>query len=113
KHNIWRKDCHVVIVGYQARGTTGRMLVDGANRIRLWGETYIVRAQIHTVGGLSAHADQDGLVDWYGNFRNRPPLALVHGEPDAVDVLAGRIRSELGTGVIKSRPGLKLDLLGL
>ena len=63
KHNIWRKDCHIVIVGYQARGTIGRMLVDGASRIRLWGETYVVRAQVHTVGGLSAHADQDGLVD--------------------------------------------------
>ena len=60
KHNIWRSDCHVIIVGFQARGTTGRALVDGADSIKLWGETIRVAAKIHTVGGLSAHADQAG-----------------------------------------------------
>jgi len=80
KHNIWRRNCHVVISGFQARGTLGRSLVDGAKHIRLWGETISVAATIHTVGGLSAHADQDGLCEWYRHFKNRPPLLLVHGE---------------------------------
>lgn len=110
KHNVWRKDCHLVIVGYQAAGTLGRRLVDGARRISLWGETISVRAQVHTVGGLSAHADQAGLVDWYRHFRSRPRVALVHGEPDAIDALAERLHAETGTTVVKPRRGQRIDL---
>jgi metallo-beta-lactamase family protein len=95
KHNAWRPECHLVIVGYQAYGTLGRRLVDGAETIKLWGEDYRVRIRIHTIGGLSAHADQRDLIDWYGAFENRPPVYLVHGEPDAQKPLAGRLRSEL------------------
>ncbi len=83
KNNVWRPECHVVIVGYQAGGTLGRQLVDGANTIRLWGKDIDVRAAIHTIGGLSAHADQKDLLSWYDNFAGRPPVYLVHGEPDA------------------------------
>ncbi len=110
KHNIWRKDCHIVIVGFQARGTPGRMLVDGARRIRLWGETYSVKARVHTVGGLSAHADQAGLVDWYRHFASRPPVALVHGEPDAVDALAKCLDAAGAADVIKPQAGERVDL---
>ena len=78
-HNVWRKDCHILITGFQARGTLGRALVDGARHIRLWGETIRVAAAMHTVGGLSAHADQAGLLKWYSKFENRPPVILVHG----------------------------------
>ena len=94
KHNVWRPQCHLVIVGYQAYGTLGRRLVDGAETIKLWGEDYRVRICIHTIGGLSAHADQQDLVDWYGSFRNRPPVYLVHGEPEAQKPLARRLRKE-------------------
>lgn len=111
KHNVWRNDCHIVIVGYQARGTTGRMLVDGAKYIRLWGETIRVRANVYTVGGLSAHADQSGLMDWYGHFKNRPPLALVHGEPHSINALSERIQTELGATVIKAQLDDQIDLL--
>ena len=111
KHNVWRKHCHVVIVGYQAQGTLGRQLIDGAKHIRLWGEMLRVKAKIHTVGGLSAHADQAGLVDWYGHFKNRPPLTLVHGEPRSIQVLAERIRKELGVHAHEARPGEMIDLL--
>ncbi len=83
-----------MIVGFQARGTLGRALVDGTKRIRLWGETINVKAQVHTVGGLSAHADQQGLIDWYGNFKNRPRVVLVHGEPEAMEQLALRLRQD-------------------
>jgi len=96
KHNIWRPQCHLVVVGYQAYGTLGRRLVDGAETIKLWGEDYKVRIRISTIGGLSAHADQQDLVDWYGAFGNRPPVYLVHGEPAAQKALLARLRSELG-----------------
>jgi len=111
KHNAWRHNCHIIIAGFQARGTPGRMLVDGARYIRLWGETIRVKAKVHTVGGLSAHADQAGLVEWYGHFKNRPTLALVHGEPDSINALAKRIQTELGATVIKAQLGERIDLL--
>ncbi|HZL95977.1 MAG TPA: MBL fold metallo-hydrolase, partial [Vicinamibacterales bacterium] len=81
KHNLWRPECHVIMIGFQAQGTLGRRLVDGAERVRLWQETIRVAARIHTVGGLSAHADQAGLLEWYGAFEGAPPVCLVHGEP--------------------------------
>jgi len=95
KNNIWRPECHVVIVGYQAVGTLGRRLVDGAEEIRLWGDTYRVRARVHTIGGLSAHADQADLVDWYSSFANRPPVYLVHGEERGQKPLLEKLRAEL------------------
>ena len=96
KNNIWRPQCHLLIVGYQAIGTLGRRLVDGAGEIRLWGDTYRVRARIHTIGGLSAHGDQADLVDWYASFEGRPPVYLVHGEERAQQPLLQRLRDELG-----------------
>ena len=87
KNNISRPECHLVIVGYQALGTLGRRIVDGADEIKLWGEKFAVRAQLHTIGGLSAHADQQDLIDWYGAFENQPPVYLVHGEPEAQQAL--------------------------
>lgn len=96
KHNISKPNAHLVFVGYQAYGTLGRMIVDGAKEIKLWGEKYEVKAQVHTIGGLSAHADQDGLADWYSGFENQPPLYLVHGEPKAQTGLQERLRKESG-----------------
>jgi metallo-beta-lactamase family protein len=92
KHNVWRDSCHIIITGYQALGTTGRALVDGAPYIRLWGETVRVAAKIHTIGGLSAHADQVGLLDWIGGFKSHPRVALVHGESDAITALQRALR---------------------
>jgi len=113
KNNIWRDGCHVMIVGYQAHGTLGRRLVDGADKIKLWGETVRVAARVHTVGGLSAHADQEGLVRWYRGFRDRPPLFLVHGEGEAQVTLANRLRDELTASVGIAKPGQTLDLTDL
>jgi metallo-beta-lactamase family protein len=113
KHNIWRRDTHVLIVGFQAAGTLGRSLVDGAGYIRLWGETVQVNAAIHTIGGLSAHADQRALLHWYETFRARPPVALVHGEPEAMDSLAWRLETDLGAHVVKPEFTQRLDLLAL
>lgn len=105
KHNVWRPQCHVLMIGYQAQGTLGRRLVDGAPRIRLWGETIQVNATVHTVGGLSAHADQAGLLDWYGNFKGRPPVYLVHGEEKARLALSDELQKRYG--IEANRP--KLD----
>ena len=95
KNNVWRPQCHVVIVGYQAIGTLGRRLVDGADEIKLWGDTYRVRAQRHTIGGLSAHGDQTDLMSWYRSFENRPRVYLVHGEERAQGPLLQKLRTEL------------------
>lgn len=96
KHNVWKPGCHVLIVGYQAQGTIGRRLVEHARYVRLWHEAVRVNATVHTVGGLSAHADQDGLIEWYGHFDGHPPLILVHGEPRAQRTLAGRLKASYG-----------------
>lgn len=99
KNNIWRPECHLVIVGYQAHGTLGRRLVDGVDEIRLWGENYAVRATVHTIGGLSAHADQADLLDWYGAFENTPPLYLVHGEERAQQALEKKVKAKFDAAV--------------
>lgn len=88
KHNLWRRNAHVVIVGYQAVGTPGRSLVDGAKTFRLGGDKIVVNAAIHTLGGFSAHASQSQLLDWARHFNNpKPRLYLVHGEAESKMVL--------------------------
>jgi len=88
KHNIWRQNAHVIIVGYQAIGTPGRALVDGAKTFRIGGDKIAVKAQIHTLGGFSAHASQSQLIDWLENFKkSQPKLFLVHGEERAKEAL--------------------------
>lgn len=84
KHNIWRRNAHVIIVGFQAQGTPGRALVDGADFFRIGGDEIAVKASIHTLGGFSAHASQSQLLDWANGFgKPRPRLYLVHGEAEA------------------------------
>jgi metallo-beta-lactamase family protein len=110
KHNVWRSECHVIIVGFQAEGTLGRKLVDQAPHVRLWQEAIKVNATIHTVGGLSAHADQSGLVEWYGHFNKRPPVYLVHGEDKARVALAQRLHDEYGIRVHRPSPNDTVSL---
>jgi len=111
KHNVWRNTCHVVIVGYQAEGTLGRALVDGAKAIRLWGETIRVAAHIHTIGGLSAHADRAGLVRWYEGFETHPAVVLVHGERQASRALQAELARRTDAPIRIARPGERVDLL--
>lgn len=95
KHNLWRRNAHVIIVGFQARGTPGRALVDGAKTFRIAGDEIAVNATIHTLGGFSAHASQSQLIAWVKNFsKSRPRLFLIHGEPEAKDALRGRLSEE-------------------
>jgi metallo-beta-lactamase family protein len=105
RHHLWRSSTHVVIAGYQAQGTLGRQLVDGKKSVKIYGETIRVAAQIHTVGGLSAHADQGGLLEWYGNFKSKPPVWLVHGEDKAREVLAEKLERRFGCKASLAQPG--------
>jgi metallo-beta-lactamase family protein len=94
KHNLWRKKSHVIIVGYQAIGTPGRALVDGAKFFRMGKENIAVKATIHTLGGFSAHASQSQLLDWANKFNKpHPALYLVHGESKAKTILQERFSS--------------------
>jgi len=110
KHHVWRPQTHVVIAGYQAQGTLGRQIVDGAAKVRIFGEPIRVAAQVHTIGGLSAHADQQGLLDWYGAIAGHPPACLVHGEDPAREVLATTLREKFGTTVTLTRPGMSVEV---
>lgn len=85
KYNLWRRNAHVIIAGFQAQGTLGRMLVDGNKSVlKILGSEVNVAAHIHTLGALSAHADQSQLLKWAGNFKDpKPRLYLVHGEKNA------------------------------
>ena len=110
KHNIWRRNCHLIVTGYQSHGSLGRKLVEGAKKINLWGQSVAVKAKIHTVGGLSAHTDQKGLIDWYSNFKNRPPVFLVHGEADTMEILRKKLRQAL-TGRIQIDDAMNMNSL--
>lgn len=95
----------VIFTGYQARGTLGRVLVDGAQSVSIFGEERSVRARIETLGGLSAHAGQSGLVEWITAFDPVPRVMLVHGEDDAQDALFDRLQEQHGIMAERPVPG--------
>jgi metallo-beta-lactamase family protein len=111
KQCLERRSHHVMIVGYQAYGTLGRRLVDGAERVRIHGEEYRVLAEVHTVGGLSAHADQSDLLRWLDGFERTPAICLVHGEDAAKLALQAKLRETRGIDACIPVPGERLDLL--
>lgn len=96
KHNLWRSECSVIFVGFQAVGTLGRRIVEGAKTVRIFGEEIAVNATIYTIGGLSAHADRDGLLDWLGKFKKKPRRVFVmHGEEQTALDFARTIQDRL------------------
>lgn len=106
KANLWKPETHVVIVGYQGHGTTGRMLVDGKKRIKLFGEPIAVKATVHTLGGFSAHAGQTDLMTWFESLAGcRPRVALTHGEDEARKALATKLKEVHGIDAL--RPDLE------
>ncbi len=112
EHNLWRPECHIIISGYQALGTPGRLLVDGATELTVFGKSIKVAAKISTIGGLSAHADQRELTNWYSHFKDAPPLILVHGETDALNALESHMQP-FCSAVTQARYGDCLDLTKL
>jgi metallo-beta-lactamase family protein len=106
KHNLSRPECAIVFAGFQAAGTLGRRIVDGAKRVRLFGEDYPVRARVFTIGGLSAHADRSALLGWLDHF-GRPPRQtwVVHGETLPANSLCDAINARPGWRAAVPRPG--------
>ncbi len=97
KHNLWRAESTILFVGFQAKGTLGRRILDGEKLVRVHGEEVSVRAQIRNLDGFSAHADQKGLMDWVKGFKQKPArIFVVHGEEESSKALAGIIREDLG-----------------
>ena len=80
KHRLWNEKNALVFVGYQVQGTLGRKIVDGEKKIKVYGEEIIVKAKVHTINGFSAHADQNGLINWMGKFKKLNNIFLIHGE---------------------------------
>lgn len=97
KHNLWRQGSSLVVVGYQAAGTIGRKIIEGADVIRIFGEKIVVRAKVFTIGGFSAHADQTDLLEWLGHFRNGAmKIHVIHGEKSVSEFFASEVSQRLG-----------------
>ena len=112
KHNLWRPECRVLFVGYQAVGTPGRVLIDGAKKVKLFNEDIEVCASISVLPGVSGHADKNGLIDWLRGFEEKPKLVFVnHGDPDAADSFTACLNNELGYKAFAPYSGTSFDLL--
>jgi metallo-beta-lactamase family protein len=96
KHRIWNEKNTVIFIGFQAHGTLGRRLVDGDTEFRMFGEEFVARARMETLGGFSAHAGQSELISWVCEFKNKPRVILVHGEATALDALSQKLWDEHG-----------------
>ena len=112
KHNLWRKECTIVFVGYQANGTLGRMLLEGASEVKLFGETIEVMAEIVKLEGVSGHADKAGLIKWITSFDNRlKQVFVVHGEDEVSTGFAKCLCDEYGLNAVAPYSGAEFDMI--
>ncbi|MGN0316696.1 MAG: MBL fold metallo-hydrolase RNA specificity domain-containing protein [Lachnospira sp.] len=112
KHNLWRPECTILFVGYQANGTTGRIIVDGAEEIKLFGEPIQIKAEICQLAGASGHADKDGLLKWINAFEQKPDkVFVVHGEDSVCDEFTSCLRDEYGINAVAPYTGASFDLV--
>lgn len=113
KHNLWRKESTILFVGYQALGTLGRALVEGAREVKLFGEEISVQAEIRVLPGVSGHADDLGLLRWAKGFRENPPsqVFVTHGDDEVCDIFAKRLEEELGYKAMAPYSGTVYDLI--
>ena len=112
KHNLWRPECMVLFVGYQSVGTLGRILVDGAQSVKLFNEKIQVAAEIETLPGISGHADKNGLINWLRGFEKKPEVVFVnHGDADSADSFTECLNRELGYHAFAPYSGAEFDLL--
>ena len=112
KHNLWRPECTIVFVGYQAVGTTGRIIVDGAEEIKLFGEPIQIKAEIVQLKGSSGHADKDGLLCWINAFDTKPKkVFVVHGEDSVCDEFTECLKEEYGYDAMAPYTGGSYDLI--
>lgn len=111
KHNLWRPECTILFAGYQAIGTLGRSIVDGREEVKLFGESIEVLARIEKIEGISGHADQNGLLEWIGNFMERPSQAfIVHGDDQVCDEFAALVTEKYGISAAAPFSGTSYDL---
>ena len=111
KHNLWRKECTILFVGYQATGTPGRALIEGAPQLKIFGEEIQVNARICVLPGISGHADNVGLMKWASSFVEKPRQFFVcHGETESCETLAGRLEDELHYHAMAPYSGTIYDL---
>ena len=112
KHNLWRPECTILFVGYQANGTLGRRLIEGEKNVRLFGEPIEVHAHIESLHGVSGHADRNGLLAWLGGF-NTPieHVFVVHGEDTVTDEFAKTVEETYGYPAFAPYPCAEVDLL--
>ena len=111
KHNLWRKECTILFVGYQANGTLGRRLLEGEKNIKLFGEPIEVHARIESLHGISGHADMNGLIAWLKGFKT--PLQhvfVVHGEDTVTEEFAQKVEETLGCPTWAPFPNGEVDL---
>ncbi|MGE5592656.1 MAG: MBL fold metallo-hydrolase RNA specificity domain-containing protein [Betaproteobacteria bacterium] len=112
KHNLWRPECTVLFVGFQARGTLGRRLQEGATKVKIFNEEVAVRASIESIDGYSAHADRDALLYWVKSFRTKPrKVFVVHGEEESAEEFAATLRTGLNMWVGVPKRGDTVDLV--
>ena len=112
KHNLWREESTILFVGYQAEGTLGRMLIDGADSVKLFGEKIGVKAHIEILDGVSGHADKQGLIDWINGFKVKPKrVFIVHGQDEVTDEFAKCLADEYGYETFAPYSGAEFDLL--
>lgn len=111
KHNLWRRECTICFVGYQAVGTLGRKLIEGADEVKLFGENVEVNATIKSLKGISGHADMNGLLDWLSGFQTPPKhVFVVHGEDSVTDEFAQTVTERLGYPAMAPYSGGCVDL---
>jgi metallo-beta-lactamase family protein len=110
KRRIWNEKNCVVFVGFQAKGTIGREIVDGAEWINLYGEDIIVKASIHTINGFSAHADQSSMIKWISKIKKLEKIFIVHGEKEAQLNFAQAIKTQLNikTHIVKHAEEIRI-----
>lgn len=110
KHNLWRKECTILFVGYQANGTTGRAILDGATEIKLFGEPIQVSAEIAQLAGSSGHADKDGLIRWIKAFDKKPKkIFVVHGEDSVCEDFTQCLKNEYQLDAVAPYTGAVYD----
>ncbi len=111
KHNLWREECTILFVGYQAVGTLGRTLLEGASSVKLFGELIDVKAKIEKLDGVSGHADKEGLTKWVSSFEPKPEkVYVVHGEDTVCEHFADYLRQELQIDAEAPYTGAVYDL---
>lgn len=112
KHNLWRPECTVLFVGYQSVGTLGRSIVEGAEEVKLFGESIQVRAEIRQLAGLSGHADKNGLIEWITGFEEKPRrVFVVHGEDSVCSSFAECLKTEYKLSAYAPYSGTEFNLL--